>query len=637
MNNVVFRALISLVLCSLISTNTYAKSPKVEWASAEHSTSLIYAKSLFSSNELPDSATELLKRINVSIKDGVVVKKVSRVSYLPTFTEANDDGTEYIYWDEATTDLTLLEASVVLPNGSSIRMSPENIRVRDSDQYNTFTNNKEVVIPLSGVIQGSMIALEYEKRTELSKLESLYSEFIYPVNFQRDTALFEFALAHDSSIDLEWHNNENNVSCRYLDRQLNCQGRDIKKLPYDQSMVWRDEVAAIVVGQKVNWKQVVEHVESAFNKSNYDSEEVRNFALNLTNDIDNLDDKINALLSYASRSIRYVSMSELGHRITPHTFTDVVTNLFGDCKDKSALLVGMLKAIGVDAFPVLVATQRRDPNKLQVASSSYFDHMVVCFDKQRRRYCLDPTNSSTSWHNPASWIQGRVALELREDSEPNTIRLDDYKWILSSKTLMEFDQSANVKESQVRVFSGPYAGEMREGLLKYDDKGREEWLLKNYQDNVSTLTEPTFDVKYLDTQSFSLEIHSNAEFEPYYNHEANLSLIEYDSWIRTELNSGKVDAKHYAVWVDGGQVQSEVVYDFNGLWEVTRMPAALMFNDEIATLLRSSVIEGNKLKVTTELNIKSHLIQPDEVEDYNKMIDVFLKASIIYVEGKLLN
>jgi hypothetical protein len=637
MNNAILKILLVIVGYLVLSQNVDAKQPRIEWTPKGQSPTLAYAKSLFDNGDLPSSETDLLKRISISVEKGSVVKKVSRISYLPTFTEAHDQGTEYIYWDEATTDLILTEASVVLPNGKSVRMSPSNIRVRDSDEYNTFTNSKEVVIPLSGVVSGSMIVLEYQKHTELSSLESLYSEAIYPVGFQRDLSLFELVFDYDDSLDIQWFSDADSLRCNHTDSRLRCEGNNLKKLPYDASMLWRDELSSIVIAQKADWQQVVKHVKTAFNKSDYDSQQVRDFALQLTKDTEHLHDKISVLHGYASRSIRYVSMSELGHRITPHTFAEVIQSLFGDCKDKSALLVGMLRAIGVDAFPVLVATERRNPLKLKVPSSNYFDHMVVCFDKQEKRYCLDPTNTSTDWRTPASWIQGRVALELIDDAQPNSIRLDDYKWVLRSTSLMEFDKLANVKESQTRVFSGVYAGQLREGLLSSDDKSTQEWLLSNYQENVSTLTEPEFKIELLDSQVADLKIHSNADYEPYYSADQDLSLIEYDSWIRAELSSSKVVSENYGAWVDGTYLKSEMIYDFAALWDVTRLPATLKFEDDIATLRRSVVMsDDGKLKVNTELWIKSHFVPQGDVEGYNKMIDVLLEATNIHAQGKLV-
>ncbi|MBL4673412.1 MAG: hypothetical protein JKX81_14230 [Arenicella sp.] len=76
---------------------------------------------------------------------------------------------------------------------------------------------------------------------------------------------------------------------------------------------------------------------------------------------------------------------------------------------------------------------------------------------------------------------------------------------------------------------------------------------------------------------------------------------------------------------------------FGALWEVTRLPAKLMFSDNIAKLQRSAKMsDDGKLAITTELWIKSHFIEQVEVDGYN-MIDVLINASNIHVEGDLLN
>ena len=630
-----------LLVCFIIFVayigNVYAKQPKIAWSTTETSSGIAHAREIFSSQVLPEHETQLLKSIDISVNNGFAVKKVLQVNYLPTFSEAHDEGTEYIYWDEATTDLILIEASVVLPTGESVRMNAENIRVRDSDRYNTFTNNREVVVPLSGVVSGSIIVLEYEKRTDLSKLESTYSEVFYPVAYQRDVSRFQLTFAHDNNLDINWVDESSNIDCNYAAKRLSCEGKNIEKLPYDENMLWRDELPSIVIARKANWQRVVRQVQSAFNKSDYNSKKVRDFALELTDGEESLEQKIHALHDYASRSIRYVSMSELGHRITPHKFDEVIENLFGDCKDKSALLVGMLRAIGIQAFPVLVATERRNPEKLEVPTSTYFDHMIVCFDWKRGRFCLDPTNTSTNWQTPASWVQGKVALELKDNSEPTTVRQDDYKWVLNTTSSMVFDKSAKVDEVQNRIYKGAYAGYMREGLFGIDLKERNEWLLKNYQNNVSGLTEPKFEIKHLEAQRETLEINSTAKYEPYYNSDEDLFMTEYDPWIRTELIDSKVNAKNYRVWLDGSQVSSEVVYEFGGLWSVDRVPATLEFSGEFVSLKRTAKVVGDsKLVVRTELKVKSHSIEPSNVEKHNKMIDVLINASNIHVEGTLL-
>ena len=85
--------------------------------------------------------------------------------------------------------------------------------------------------------------------------------------------------------------------------------------------------------------------------------------------------KMRALSAFAQRDIRYVAV-EIGiGGWQPHAAGDVFRNRFGDCKDKATLLNTMLKEIGVDAYYVVVNTERgvvRD----EVPSVGSFNHVI---------------------------------------------------------------------------------------------------------------------------------------------------------------------------------------------------------------------------------------------------------------------
>ena len=62
-------------------------------------------------------------------------------------------------------------------------------------------------------------------------------------------------------------------------------------------------------------------------------------------------------------------------KLTPAPVERTLANRYGDCKDKSTLLLSLLRATGTEAYPVLVATERSDASALVVPSRGYFDHI----------------------------------------------------------------------------------------------------------------------------------------------------------------------------------------------------------------------------------------------------------------------
>lgn len=91
-------------------------------------------------------------------------------------------------------------------------------------------------------------------------------------------------------------------------------------------------------------------------------------------------DRIRAISEFVQKEVTYLNVTLdrdcfAGYR--PHPAGEVLRNRYGDCKDKATLFVALLRAIGEDAYPVLVFYG--DPSAvLPDWPSPSFNHMVVC-------------------------------------------------------------------------------------------------------------------------------------------------------------------------------------------------------------------------------------------------------------------
>jgi transglutaminase-like putative cysteine protease/tetratricopeptide (TPR) repeat protein len=98
-----------------------------------------------------------------------------------------------------------------------------------------------------------------------------------------------------------------------------------------------------------------------------------------------------AALEFVQNEIRYLSLSigENSHR--PANPADVLQRRYGDCKDKSLLLVTMLRALGLQADPVLVPVALHKGLAQYLPSPMLFDHAIVRLTLDGKTYFLDPT------------------------------------------------------------------------------------------------------------------------------------------------------------------------------------------------------------------------------------------------------
>lgn len=98
-----------------------------------------------------------------------------------------------------------------------------------------------------------------------------------------------------------------------------------------------------------------------------------------------------AALNYVQSEIRYMAVSLGAGSHAPNAPDVVLKRRFGDCKDKTLLLLTMLKQLGIDANPALVNTSMRRGLREQLASPGVFDHVLVQARVAGQIYWLDPT------------------------------------------------------------------------------------------------------------------------------------------------------------------------------------------------------------------------------------------------------
>jgi tetratricopeptide (TPR) repeat protein len=99
--------------------------------------------------------------------------------------------------------------------------------------------------------------------------------------------------------------------------------------------------------------------------------------------------KIQAIYRYVSTQLRYFGVGFGIGRYQPHFAAEVLNNQYGDCKDKHTLLISLLAAVGIRAYPALIDSSHLvDPD---VPSPSQFDHLITVVPRGKDSLWLDTT------------------------------------------------------------------------------------------------------------------------------------------------------------------------------------------------------------------------------------------------------
>jgi len=126
-------------------------------------------------------------------------------------------------------------------------------------------------------------------------------------------------------------------------------------------------------------------------------------------------DKVQAISGYLDKEIRYTGVEFGDAEIVPHSPNETLVRKYGDCKDKSTLLVAMLRAAGVPAYLALLNVGGRMDVPADLPGMGLFDHAVVYVPGSPDLW-IDATDEFARPDQLATSDQGRLALVVRPET-----------------------------------------------------------------------------------------------------------------------------------------------------------------------------------------------------------------------------
>lgn len=191
-------------------------------------------------------------------------------------------------------------------------------------------------------------------------------------------------------------------------------------------------------------------------------------------------------LRWVQDNIRYhsVLLGESSHR--PHAAAEVLSNRYGDCKDKTLLLVGMLRALGIEADPVLASLRIRRNMSGMLPSPDVFDHAVVRVRLGGNAYFVDPTRTGQTGTlaRMGQHLEDAEVFPARADSQGPVVVRSVLRSEVFRNTLVErFTLDAFEGDGQLdteMILNGLDAETFRAALPQLDDVQKRQWALSGY-------------------------------------------------------------------------------------------------------------------------------------------------------------
>lgn len=307
------------------------------------------------------------------------------------------DGSEHIPPDEAFNDVTPpgllsynLYSDMMWRVISMVGLSPGvciEYQVTLEDKLEQVTGNKTWItggynFQSSEVTLGTVFALRLPQD--------------YPIQWKTDNFAIEPEVTYDANgiVSYIWRKGE--VPALKLE----------ERMPHINDIAMRLRYSSIA-----SWHDVYKWYKDLAKGRYVPDEHIQHAVEQLIENLKSDNDIIRDIYHFVSKRIRYVGI-ELGQSAyQPSAATEVLQKQYGDCKDKTTLLISMLDLVGIKAYPVMVSTAPYERVNRTLPSLSQFNHMIAAIPMDKKKYIwMDPTSNTCSYGDLPYRNQGRVGF-----------------------------------------------------------------------------------------------------------------------------------------------------------------------------------------------------------------------------------
>ncbi len=140
---------------------------------------------------------------------------------------------------------------------------------------------------------------------------------------------------------------------------------------------WFPVYPSIQITSFGSWEDVVRDELKIYDIDNPLPEELKSFVDEIREAHEDKEDQLVAALKFVQDEIRYVAIHMGTGGYIPNTPEKTLRRRYGDCKDKTFLLLALMEALEIEGYPVLVDSDEGRGLDQYLPSRGLFDHMIV--------------------------------------------------------------------------------------------------------------------------------------------------------------------------------------------------------------------------------------------------------------------
>ncbi|HEY9165949.1 MAG TPA: DUF3857 domain-containing protein [Candidatus Kryptonia bacterium] len=395
--------------------------------------------------DYPDADALVLSEVHnvlVYIDNDYKVRTVESVTRVVKLFRNIEDNASVEIWSGPNDKLTNLSARTIKPDGSIIEVKDEDFHTitGNGSDYVFYSDRKKTRFTFPGIEKNCIVEYHYDMREaypfiqdqwdiqeeDLPKLRADYTltvpvllmapesqggagwswrYMVYNCDLGKPVVKQQQFASESASID-------RNVTFDWVQTNIPAFKPDPRMPSYDKYVRY----VRFAPSDWKTWNDISDwYYKQFFQPHLIMTDEISAKAKEITSGSTDELDKIEKTYEFVQK-LTYIAIEIGKGGYAPSEPQKVLERKYGDCKDKSILLLSLLKSLGIKAKPVLVLTS--DEGVVHADFPSWeFNHMIVkVFTQSGKSYWLDPTVDHCPVGEIPSGDEGVNALVMNDDA-----------------------------------------------------------------------------------------------------------------------------------------------------------------------------------------------------------------------------
>ena len=563
------------------------------------------------------SSTEMLK-------DGTQIAK-----HIERFKIFNERGyylaQKSIGYREGYETVKILYANTITSDGTIVPLAEKDIK--DYSPYSEdelYTDIKEKKFTMPGIEPNCIIEYAYEVISVKPTLPyNLFARVFIQSRIPLKENIVEIILPKGQELQVAYFKTDIKPSVKESDDKIhyafkNLNQPEIISEPGMPEIMDREAFSQFYCWTLGDWSIVSKWYSGLTKQQMQTNAELENFTKKLIADQKTEKDIIRAIFYFVSQKIRYVAV-ELGpHTHQPHVAHEIFKKRYGDCKDKTTLLLTMLKIAGIESVPGLVPAAP-DAFDKSAPTISVFNHAIAVVPKKDGTYYwLDATNEfatvdSTPFDTPTDvfivHMDGRYQFV-------KTPAPDDAKDYADLQRSIDVKESGDVSVENNNYFYGKVADALRNKFKYLSPEKRKQF----------------FEEKGVEVSSFELLNLTALEmpfiikvkgFKSNYIQKLDESMMILSDVVEIPTYSDLIASKtrKYPISLDDFYlIKRKHIYHFPQGYTLRTIPGDFRREDPFNEINIKYKLTGNIFSIESHSKELSYKIQPEHYDAFKKNV-----------------